>query len=73
MFSVTTKSKQNTTIIETDDSYEYQKHFEMIAERFTFTQLDVLDSFDVRLAKLEKSILPLYTATQILNRRKSSE
>ena len=31
------------------------------------------DSFDVRLAKLEKSILPLYTATQILNRRRSSK
>ncbi|KAG6889605.1 hypothetical protein C0995_016131 [Termitomyces sp. Mi166 len=28
-------------------------------------------SFDTRLAKLEKSILPLYTSTQILNRRAS--
>ncbi|CAA7257403.1 unnamed protein product [Cyclocybe aegerita] len=32
----------------------------------------ILDSFDTRLAKLEKSILPLYTATQILNRRRSN-
>ncbi|KAG6819844.1 hypothetical protein H0H93_008047 [Arthromyces matolae] len=32
----------------------------------------ILDSFDTRLAKLEKSILPLYTATQILNRRVSN-
>ncbi|KNZ77465.1 Exocyst complex protein exo70 [Termitomyces sp. J132] len=29
-------------------------------------------SFDTRLAKLEKSILPLYTSTQILNRRASN-
>jgi exocyst complex protein 7 len=34
--------------------------------------INVLDRFDIRLAKLEKSILPLYTATQILNRRKSN-
>ncbi|KAH9477346.1 Exocyst complex component 7 [Psilocybe cubensis] len=32
----------------------------------------ILDSFDTRLAKLEKSILPLYTATQILNRRRNN-
>ncbi|KAJ3514001.1 hypothetical protein NLJ89_g2626 [Agrocybe chaxingu] len=32
----------------------------------------ILDSFDTRLAKLEKSILPLYTATQILNRRRTN-
>ncbi|KAF8970319.1 exocyst complex component, exo70 subunit [Flammula alnicola] len=32
----------------------------------------ILDSFDTRLAKLEKSILPLYTATQILNRRRGN-
>ncbi|GLB39391.1 putative exo70 exocyst complex subunit [Lyophyllum shimeji] len=31
--------------------------------------ISILDSFDTRLAKLEKSILPLYTSTQILNRR----
>ncbi|KAF8309617.1 hypothetical protein F5887DRAFT_931438 [Amanita rubescens] len=29
----------------------------------------VLDSFDTRLAKLEKSILPLYTSAQVLTRR----
>ncbi|KAF8168883.1 exocyst complex component, exo70 subunit [Pholiota molesta] len=32
----------------------------------------ILDSFDTRLAKLEKSILPLYTATQLLNRRRGN-
>ncbi|EDR01299.1 exocyst complex component, exo70 subunit [Laccaria bicolor S238N-H82] len=32
----------------------------------------ILDSFDTRIAKLEKSILPLYTAAQILNRRRSN-
>ncbi|KAF8636329.1 hypothetical protein AX17_003620 [Amanita inopinata Kibby_2008] len=32
--------------------------------------ISVLDSFDVRLAKLEKSILPLYTSAQILNKRR---
>lgn len=36
-----------------------------ISKRMT----SILDSFDTRLAKLEKSILPLYTAAQILNRR----
>ncbi|KAF8886743.1 exocyst complex component exo70 subunit [Infundibulicybe gibba] len=29
----------------------------------------ILDNFDTRIAKLEKSILPLYTSTQVLNRR----
>ncbi|KAF9261301.1 hypothetical protein L218DRAFT_961600 [Marasmius fiardii PR-910] len=32
----------------------------------------ILNSFDTRLAKLEKSILPLYNSTQILNRRASN-
>ncbi|KAF9527700.1 exocyst complex component, exo70 subunit [Crepidotus variabilis] len=32
----------------------------------------ILESFDTRLAKLEKSILPLHTAAQILNRRRSN-
>ncbi|KAF9443168.1 exocyst complex component, exo70 subunit [Macrolepiota fuliginosa MF-IS2] len=36
-----------------------------ISKRIT----SILDSFDTRIAKLEKSILPLYTAAQILNRR----
>ncbi|KAG6899569.1 hypothetical protein C0993_009148 [Termitomyces sp. T159_Od127] len=36
------------------------------------TNQAILDSFDTRLAKLEKSILPLYTSTQILNRRASN-
>ncbi|KAJ7493648.1 Cullin repeat-like-containing domain protein [Mycena latifolia] len=36
-----------------------------ISQRMT----SILNSFDTRLAKLEKSILPLYTSTQILNRR----
>ncbi|KAF8325711.1 Cullin repeat-like-containing domain protein [Amanita rubescens] len=31
--------------------------------------ISVLDSFDTRLAKLEKSILPLYTSAQVLTRR----
>ncbi|PPQ98996.1 hypothetical protein CVT24_003478 [Panaeolus cyanescens] len=32
----------------------------------------ILDSFETRIAKLEKSILPLYTASQILNRRRQN-
>ncbi|KAF7307897.1 hypothetical protein MKEN_01150400 [Mycena kentingensis (nom. inval.)] len=36
-----------------------------ISQRMT----TILNSFDTRIAKLEKSILPLYTSTQILNRR----
>ncbi|KAJ7918299.1 Cullin repeat-like-containing domain protein [Mycena leptocephala] len=36
-----------------------------ISQRMT----TILNSFDTRLARLEKSILPLYTSTQILNRR----
>ncbi|KIK53759.1 hypothetical protein GYMLUDRAFT_49193 [Collybiopsis luxurians FD-317 M1] len=32
----------------------------------------ILNSFDTRLAKLEKSILPLYNSAQILNRRASN-
>ncbi|KAF9008255.1 exocyst complex component, exo70 subunit [Cyathus striatus] len=34
--------------------------------------ISILDSFDGRLNKLEKSILPLYTAAQILNRRNAN-
>lgn len=33
---------------------------------------NILDSFETRIAKLEKSILPLYTASQILNRRRNN-
>ncbi|KAJ7054683.1 Cullin repeat-like-containing domain protein [Mycena amicta] len=36
-----------------------------ISQRMT----SILNSFDTRIARLEKSILPLYTSTQILNRR----
>ncbi|KAG2003723.1 hypothetical protein CC2G_004306 [Coprinopsis cinerea AmutBmut pab1-1] len=32
----------------------------------------ILDSFDTRIAKLEKSILPLYTAAQLLNKRRNN-
>ncbi|KAL0565578.1 exocyst complex component exo70 [Marasmius crinis-equi] len=39
-----------------------------ISQRMT----SILNSFDTRLAKLEKSILPLYSSTQILNRRASN-
>ncbi|KAF5342487.1 hypothetical protein D9611_001411 [Ephemerocybe angulata] len=39
-----------------------------ISKRMT----SILDSFDTRIAKLEKSILPLYTASQILNRRRNN-
>ncbi|KAJ3566509.1 hypothetical protein NP233_g6959 [Leucocoprinus birnbaumii] len=39
-----------------------------ISKRMT----SILDSFDTRLAKLEKSILPLYSAAQILNRRSNN-
>ncbi|KAJ7598627.1 Cullin repeat-like-containing domain protein [Mycena floridula] len=34
--------------------------------------ITVLNGFDTRLAKLEKSILPLYTVSQLLNRRTSN-
>ncbi|KDQ22999.1 hypothetical protein PLEOSDRAFT_62377 [Pleurotus ostreatus PC15] len=34
--------------------------------------ISILNSFDTRLAKLEKSILPLYSSTQILNKRASN-
>ncbi|KAH8813634.1 exocyst complex component, exo70 subunit [Flagelloscypha sp. PMI_526] len=34
--------------------------------------ISLLNTFDTRLAKLEKTILPLYDATQILNRRASN-
>ncbi|KIM35849.1 hypothetical protein M413DRAFT_449580 [Hebeloma cylindrosporum] len=34
--------------------------------------ITILDSVDTRLAKLEKSIMPLYTATQILGRRRNN-
>lgn len=37
------------------------------------TTLAILTSFDNRLVKLEKSILPLYTSTQILTRRGNSQ
>ncbi|TFK18960.1 exocyst complex component, exo70 subunit [Coprinopsis marcescibilis] len=32
----------------------------------------ILDTFDTRIARLEKSILPLYTAAQILNKRRNN-
>lgn len=34
--------------------------------------ISILNGFDSRLAKLEKSILPLYTSSQVLNRRASN-
>ncbi|KAJ8517884.1 hypothetical protein ONZ45_g4972 [Pleurotus djamor] len=34
--------------------------------------ITILNSFDTRIAKLEKSILPLYNSTQILNKRASN-
>ncbi|KAL0957917.1 hypothetical protein HGRIS_000098 [Hohenbuehelia grisea] len=34
--------------------------------------ITILNSFDTRIAKLEKSILPLYTSTQVLNKRASN-
>ncbi|KAF9556789.1 exocyst complex component, exo70 subunit [Agrocybe pediades] len=34
--------------------------------------ITILDSFDTRLAKLEKSVRPLHTAAQILNKRKNN-
>ena len=37
-----------------------------------FAWLAILNSFDTRLVKLEKSILPHYNSTQILNRRANS-
>lgn len=69
--SVTTKPEQNTTIIEADDQYEF--YGQLLKFLRNSSDPDVLDSFEARVEKLEKSILPLYTATKILNRRKSSE
>ncbi|SJL17663.1 uncharacterized protein ARMOST_21220 [Armillaria ostoyae] len=46
--------------------------FHAFYRRQTLNQTAILNSFDTRLAKLEKSILPLYTSTQILNRRASN-
>lgn len=34
--------------------------------------ITVLESFDTRLAKLEKTIFPLYTSAQVLTRRTQS-
>ncbi|TFK32707.1 exocyst complex component exo70 subunit [Crucibulum laeve] len=34
--------------------------------------ISILDSFDTRIAKLEKSILPLYSAAQVLNKRNNN-
>ncbi|PIL26853.1 hypothetical protein GSI_11033 [Ganoderma sinense ZZ0214-1] len=39
-----------------------------ISQRMT----SILSSFDARLVKLEKSILPLYTSTQLLTRRSNN-
>lgn len=67
--SVTTESQQNETDFEEDD--QYASHPTLECNKLTWPA--ILDSFDTRLAKLEKSILPLYTATQILGRRRNSE
>ncbi|KAF7966561.1 hypothetical protein HWV62_37859 [Athelia sp. TMB] len=40
--------------------------------RFDNCEPAILSSFDTRLVKLEKSVLPLYNSTQILNRRASN-
>ena len=37
------------------------------------SQQAILTNFDTRLVKLEKSILPLHSSTQLLNRRVASE
>lgn len=63
--------EQNTSDIETDDLYVDFDHIQR-RNRVSYL-LAILDSFDGRLAKLEKSILPLYTASQILNRRRNSK
>ncbi|EKM76443.1 hypothetical protein AGABI1DRAFT_63122 [Agaricus bisporus var. burnettii JB137-S8] len=39
------------------------------ARQVSKRMISILDSYDTRLAKLEKSILPLYTAAQVLKRR----
>lgn len=59
---------KNTSNLQTNDMYECI----CLLHSFSSTCLAILDSFDTRLAKLEKSILPLYTAAQILNRRSHS-
>jgi len=67
--SVTTEPKQNETNFEENDEYAGHPMLECKA----LTRPAILDSFDTRLGKLEKSILPLYTATQILSRRRNSK
>jgi len=59
---------ENAPNLQANDMYEYN----CLLYNFSLTWLAILDSFDTRLAKLEKSILPLYTAAQILNRRSHS-
>ncbi|KAJ3748105.1 Cullin repeat-like-containing domain protein, partial [Lentinula detonsa] len=57
-----------------DDSAEIELLEQNLSKTHQISQkmTTILDSFDTRLARLEKSILPLYNSTQILNRRASN-
>ncbi|KAF9072260.1 exocyst complex component exo70 subunit [Rhodocollybia butyracea] len=57
-----------------DESAEIELLEQNLAKTHQISQkmTTILNSFDTRLARLEKSILPLYNSTQILNRRASN-
>ncbi|KAJ3794696.1 Cullin repeat-like-containing domain protein [Lentinula aff. detonsa] len=57
-----------------DDSAEIELLEQNLSKTHQISQkmTTILNSFDTRLARLEKSILPLYNSTQILNRRASN-
>ena len=69
---VGTESEQDSSNIATDDLYvacatRGRGHFDSASSPA------ILTTFDTRLTKVEKSILPLYNSTQVLNRRGNSE
>ncbi|KAF5390828.1 hypothetical protein D9757_004554 [Collybiopsis confluens] len=57
-----------------DESAEIELLEQNLAKTHQISQkmTSILNSFDTRLARLEKSILPLYNSSQILNRRASN-
>ncbi|KAJ3914897.1 Cullin repeat-like-containing domain protein [Lentinula edodes] len=57
-----------------DDSAEIELLEQNLSKTHQISQkmTTILNSFDTRLARLEKSILPLYNSAQILNRRASN-
>ena len=60
--TVFSSSEIQTKLNKSDDQYAVLCHL-----AFTLTWPAILDSFDTLMAKLEKSILPLYMAAQILS------